>query len=149
MLEKTQSEGQLVIERTFTPGWWSNSTKNHLNLYLSALFSTQQSWSPECILERRKLEDTKMKMKILAGLLIGASALAAAPRVSIGIGFGVPVRHYYAPAPVYVAPAPYSAPAYVAPAYGWTAGYWDGYGPRRVWRPGYRIERRDGFRYRR
>ena len=91
-----------------------------------------------------------MKTKILAGLLLGASALAAAPRVSFGIGFGVPARpYYYAPAPVYVAPAPVYAPAYVAPApaYGYAGGYWEGYGVHRVWRP-YRVER-GGFRYRR
>ncbi len=83
-----------------------------------------------------------MKTKLLAGLLLAASALSAAPRFAIGIGIGVPVRPYYAPAPVYVAPAPvYAAPAYVPPApgpgYTWVNGYWYGYGPRRVWRPGY------------
>jgi len=81
-----------------------------------------------------------MKTKILAGLLLGASALAAAPRVAFGFGIGVPVR------PIYAAPAPVYAPAYVAPAYvepapgpgyTWVAGFWEGYGPRRVWRPGY------------
>ena len=96
-----------------------------------------------------------MKTKILAtDLLLGASALAAAPRFSFGIGIGVPVaRPYYAPDPVYVAPAPVygyaPGPAYVATSYGFTAGYWEGYGPHRVWRPGYRVEPRGGFRYRR
>jgi hypothetical protein len=86
-----------------------------------------------------------MKTKILAGLLLGASALAAAPRIAFGIGIGVPAPRYYAPAPVYVAPAP-------APGYTWVAGFWDGYGPRRVWRPGYwaaphaRFEGRFGYR---
>lgn len=85
-----------------------------------------------------------MKTKIMAGLLLGASALAAAPRFTFGIGIGVPVRPYVAPAPVYVAPVPAyvaPAPAYIAPApgpaYTWVGGYWYGYGPRRVWRPGY------------
>jgi hypothetical protein len=91
-----------------------------------------------------------MKTKILAGLLLGVSALAAAPRVSFGIGIGVPARRYYAPAPVYVAPAPVYAPYYAAPApaydYGYAGGYWEGFGQHRVWRP-YRVER--GFRYRR
>lgn len=86
-----------------------------------------------------------MKTKILAGLLLGASALAAAPRISFGIGIGVPYRPYYAPAPVYVAPAPYYAPAYVAPAPAFVGGYWDFVGGRRVWRTG----PRGGFRYRR
>jgi hypothetical protein len=108
------------------------------------LFSLKKLWHVPCILGRRKVEETKMKTKILAGLLLGASALAAAPRFSFGIGIGVPVRPYYAPAPVYVAPAPYYAPAYVAPV----GGYWDFYGGRRVWRP-YRIEPRGAFRYRR
>jgi hypothetical protein len=91
-----------------------------------------------------------MKTKILAGLLLGASALAAAPRVAFGFGIGVPVR------PVYVAPPPVYVPAYVAPApgpgYTWVAGFQDGYGPRRVWRPGYwaaphaRFEGRFGYR---
>jgi hypothetical protein len=102
-----------------------------------------------------------MKTKIMAGLLLGASFLSAAPRVSfgIGIGVGVPGPRYYAPAPVYVAPAPvYAAPApvyapaYVPPApgpgYVWTAGYWYGYGPNRVWRPGYWAAPRAGFYYR-
>jgi hypothetical protein len=100
-------------------------------------------------LREAKLEETKMKTKILAGLLLGASALAAAPRVSfgIGIGVGVPYRPYYAPAPVYVAPAPYYAPAYVAPGPAFVGGYWDFVGGRRVWR---RYDGpRGGFRYRR
>lgn len=99
----------------------------------------EKSWRAPCISRGRKLEEKEMKTKILAGLLLAASALSAAPRVAfgIGIGIGAPVRPYYAPAPVYVAPAP----AYVAPApgpgYTWVGGYWYGYGPHRVWRPGY------------
>jgi hypothetical protein len=92
-----------------------------------------------------------MKTKILAALLLGASALSAAPRFAIGIGVGVPYRPYYAPAPVYsYAPPPvYNyAPAYVAPYPGYAAGYWYGYGPNRVWRT-YRVEPRREFRGRR
>jgi len=99
-----------------------------------------------------------MKTKLITALLLGASMLAAAPRVSIGIGIGVGPR-YYAPAPVYVAPAPpvyyaptpayaapapvyapapaYYAPAYPAPGYSWVSGYWYGYGAHRAWRGGY------------
>jgi len=101
-----------------------------------------------------------MKTKLLTALLLGASALSAAPRFAIGFGFGVPVRSYYAPAPVYVAPAPpvYVAPAYVAPGpvypapyvgATWVNGYWYGYGPSRVWRPGYWAAPRARFGYRR
>lgn len=91
-----------------------------------------------------------MKTKLLAGLLLAGSALMAAPRVSIGVGFGVPAPVYVAPAPVYAAPA-YAAPAYVEPAYvpppapvvyarpgyAWVNGYWYWGGGRRMWREGY------------
>jgi hypothetical protein len=100
-----------------------------------------------------------MKTKILAGLLLAASTLGAAPRISFGIGIGVGPRYYApapvyaAPAPVYVAPAPVYAPAYVppcpGPGYTFVAGFWEGYGPHRVWRPGYWAAPRAGFRYRR
>src|SRR5665213_706782 len=97
-----------------------------------------------------------MKTKLLTVLLLGASALAAAPRFSFGIGIGVGPR-YYAPAPVYVAPAPayYTAPpAYAvqaSPGYGytWVGGYWNGYGPHRAWHRGYWAAPRAAFRYRR
>ena len=104
-----------------------------------------------------------MKTKIITALLLGASALAAAPRVSFSIGVGLGPG-YYAPAPVYVAPPPppvyYApAPAYVAPApvyAGPPVAYADGYyrGPRgydhrwdhRDHRDYYRHdERRDGW----
>ncbi len=100
-----------------------------------------------------------MKTKILAAMLLGASALSAAPRIGFSIGIGVPYRPYYAPAPVYAAPpvynyAPYNyAPAYVEPysAYGagyYGGGYWYGSGRNRVWLP-YRAEPRREYRYRR
>jgi hypothetical protein len=94
-----------------------------------------------------------MKTKLLTALLLGTSALSAAPRVFFGFGFGAPApRAYYAPAPVYYAPAPaYYAPVPPAPGpgYTWTAGYWYGYGPRRVWRPGYWAAPRANFYFRR
>lgn len=86
-----------------------------------------------------------MRTKLIAGFLLAGSALFAAPRISIGVGVGIPAPVYAAPAPVYAAPA-YVAPAYVpppapvvapGPGYTWVAGYWDGYGPHRVWRAGY------------
>jgi hypothetical protein len=45
----------------------------------------------------------KMKSKLIAGLILAAGSLFAAPRFSVGFGFGVP--------------APVVPPAYVAPAY--------------------------------
>lgn len=91
-----------------------------------------------------------MKTKLMAGLLLAASCVMAAPRFAIGVRVGVPI----APAPVYVAPAPvyaapayvtpaYAAPAYVAPAYVrpipapgyvWVSGFW---GTGHVWHAGY------------
>ena len=100
-----------------------------------------------------------MKTKLMAGLLLAASGLMAAPRFSIGVGVGVPAGGYgyVAPAPVVVAPpAPvYAAPVYPAPGpgYTWMSGFWFGEGPRRVWRPGYwaapRYGRFDHDRFRR
>jgi hypothetical protein len=73
-------------------------------------------------------EAVKMKTKLMAGLLLAASCVMAAPRIAIGVGVGVPV----APAPVYVAPAPvYAAPA---PGYFYVNGFW---GPGHVWHRGY------------
>lgn len=93
-----------------------------------------------------KVGGTKMKTKLIAALLLGASAVSAAPRINIEIGAVRP--RYYRPVPAYVAPAPvYSyAPAYVpaAPEAVWVEGYWYSYGPHRVWRPGYWSRR--GFR---
>lgn len=77
-----------------------------------------------------------MKTKLIAGFLLAGSCLFAAPRIAIGVGVGVPVAPYVAPA--YVAPAPVVAvPPMPGPGYVWTAGYWYGYGPHRVWHPGY------------
>jgi hypothetical protein len=61
-----------------------------------------------------------MKKVILAMALVAGSALAA-PRISIGIGFG-------APAPVAV------QPACPGPGYVWVDGY---YRPGGVWMPGF------------
>ena len=71
-----------------------------------------------------------MKTKLIAGFLLAGSCLFAASRIAIGVGVGVPVAPYgyVAPAPVYVAPGP---------GFTWVAGFWDGFGPHRVWRPGY------------
>jgi hypothetical protein len=59
-----------------------------------------------------------MKKKILAGLLLAGSTMFAAPRVSFGIGIGVP-------APVVVAPPIVAAvPPCPGPGYVFLNGYW-------------------------
>ncbi len=66
--------------------------------------------------------------KMIAGLLLAASCMLAAPRVALSIGVGVPV----APAPVVAA-----VPVCPGPGYTWVAGGWYFVGGRRVWRGGY------------
>jgi hypothetical protein len=67
--------------------------------------------------------------KILAGLVLAAGSMFAAPAISVGVGLGVPV----APAPVYVAPAP----PMPGPGYAWVDGYWYFSGGHRLWHAGY------------
>src|SRR5258705_8424981 len=81
-----------------------------------------------------------MRTKFLVGMLLAASSVFAAPRVSIGIGLGgygyVPPPVVYAqPYPPYSAPYPVYAAPY--PGYGWVDGYWYYAGPRRLWHAGY------------
>lgn len=83
-----------------------------------------------------------MKTKLIAGFLLAGSCLFAAPRIAIGIGVGVPVAGYYAPAPVYVAPPYVAPPPAPGPGFLWVAGFW---GPGHVWRPGYWAPPRAGF----
>jgi hypothetical protein len=64
--------------------------------------------------------------KILAGLVLAAGSMFAAPAISVGVGLGVPV----APGPVVVAPAP-------GPGYAWVNGYWYFSGGHRLWHAGY------------
>jgi WXXGXW repeat (2 copies) len=71
-----------------------------------------------------------MKKKILAGLLLAGSTMFAAPRVSIGIGFGAPSAVVVAP-PVYAAAPPCPGPGYV-----FVNGYWQL--PGRGWHADYR-----------
>ena len=73
-----------------------------------------------------------MKTKFLVGMLLAASSLFAAPRVSIGIGLGYP---YVAPPPVVVYEPAY--PVYAPPYPGYGYGYSYYAGPRRVWHGGY------------
>ena len=71
-----------------------------------------------------------MKKKILAGLLLAGSTMFAAPRVSFGIGIGVPGPVVVAP-PVVAAVPPCPGPGYV-----FVNGYWQlGGGP--GWRGAY------------
>jgi len=57
------------------------------------------------------------------------------------VGVPVPAYGYYAPAPVYVAPA-YVPPPMPGPGYTWVAGYW---GSGHVWRRGYWAAPRAAF----
>jgi hypothetical protein len=68
-----------------------------------------------------------MKKKILAGLLLAGSTMFAAPRVSIGIGFG-------APRPVVVD----AAPPCPGPGYVFVDGYWQLPRVDRDWHADYR-----------
>ena len=60
--------------------------------------------------------------KAMAVMMLLAGGLMAAPRVSVGIGFGVP------------APVVMARPACPGPGYTWVDGY---YAPNRVWIAGY------------
>lgn len=80
-------------------------------------------------------------------MLFAGTALVAAPRLYVGVGFGGGYyRPYYAPAPVVVryAPpvAPVYAPGYVAPVapgpgYSWVGGYYAPVGAGWGWHAGY------------
>lgn len=72
-----------------------------------------------------------MKKKMLAGLLLAGSTMFAAPRVSFGIGIGVPAPIVVAP-PVYAAVPPCPGPGYV-----FVNGYWQFAGGGLDWRGGY------------
>jgi hypothetical protein len=70
--------------------------------------------------------------RMIAGLLLAASGLLAAPHFSVNVGVGVPVG------PVYAAPAPVVAvPPSPGPGYTWVTGGWYFVGGRRLWRAGY------------
>lgn len=69
--------------------------------------------------------------KMIAGLLLAASAMLAAPNVAVSIGVGVPV------APVAPAAVVAAVPPCPGPGYTWMAGGWYFVGGRRVWRGGY------------
>jgi hypothetical protein len=62
-----------------------------------------------------------MKKAMLATMLLAGSALAA-PRIAVGIGFGVP------------APVAVVQPVCPGPGYVWVDGY---YGPNGIWLPGF------------
>ena len=60
--------------------------------------------------------------KAMAVMMLLAGGLFATPRVTVGIGFGVP------------APVAVVRPACPGPGYTWVNGY---YGPNRIWIAGY------------
>src|ERR1043165_7396281 len=70
-----------------------------------------------------------MKTKLLGLMLLAGSAMFAAPRVSVAIGFGGG-GYYPPPAYAYAPPCP-------GPGYTWVEGAWYFEGPRRLWRNGY------------
>lgn len=79
-----------------------------------------------------------MKTKFLALMLLAGGSLFAAPRVFFGVGVGPAYGGYYVapPPPAYA----YAAPvAQVAPYPGgvYINGYWNFYGGRYAWQPGY------------
>jgi hypothetical protein len=72
---------------------------------------------------------------MIAGLLLAAGSLVAAPRVAVSVGVGVPVG----PVGVYAAvPGPVvAAVPCPGPGYTWVTGGWYYAGGRRLWREGY------------
>ena len=68
-----------------------------------------------------------MKKKILAGLLLAGSTMFAAPRVSLGVGFGARGPEDMAPIVAAVPPCP-------GPGYVFVDGYWQFAGAERGWR---------------
>ena len=86
-----------------------------------------------------------MKTKFLVGMLLAASWVIAAPRVSIGIGIGSP--YVVAPPPVVVYEPAYPVYAAPYPGYTWVNGYSYYAGPRRYWRSGYWAPRVYGRAY--
>lgn len=79
-----------------------------------------------------------MKTKLIATLLLAGSTMFAAPRISVGIGFGVPIG----PAPVIAA-----VPPCPGPDYAWVGGAYVYVGGRRVWHDGYWQHRAFAPRY--
>jgi hypothetical protein len=73
--------------------------------------------------------------RMIAGLLLAASSLLAAPHFALSVGVGVPVG----PVGVYAtAPGPVvAAPPCPGPGYSWIAGGWYFESGRRLWRQGY------------
>ncbi|HML18808.1 MAG TPA: hypothetical protein VK419_17375 [Bryobacteraceae bacterium] len=87
-----------------------------------------------------------MKTKLIATLLLAGSTMFAAPRISVGVGFGFPVP--VASAPVVVAPPVVAAvPPCPGPDYAGVGGYYAYVGGRPVWHAGYWDHRAFAPRY--
>jgi hypothetical protein len=90
------------------------------------------------------LKKFAVAMVAAGGLMVAAAPAHAGGHVSIGLGIGLPVGGYVAPAPVYYGPpAPpvvYEAAPYYGP-YPYYGAYYGpryyGYGPRVVYRAGW------------
>lgn len=86
------------------------------------------------------VEGIKMKLKLLALLVLTGSSLFAGPRVFVGVGVGGGWGYYPPAPPAYAyAPAYNAAPPYVGAA--WIPGYYYPVGPRYYWREGYYARR--------
>src|SRR5262245_52073683 len=79
---------------------------------------------------RRAGEDTNMKTKLLALIVLAGGSLFAQSRFSVGVAIGS------GPGPAYYAPAPVAIPAY-RPGFVWVQGYWTRTPFGRQWVPGH------------
>ena len=75
--------------------------------------------------------------KMIAGLILGAGCLMAAPRIGFSIGIGVPAPVAVYPAVPAPAPVVVAVPPCPGPRYTWVGGSWYYAGGRRLWRGGY------------
>ena len=79
-----------------------------------------------------------MKSKLIAGLILAGGSMFAAPRVSVGFGFGSPVHEAPAYRQAYIPPCP-------GPDYVFVDGYWQQRRPV-IFEHRERFERHEDFR---